>query len=181
MDLIPSIAAGTAGVLAAAGIKHLYDTHLRKIRPNKQGKKELRGNIRNRYIGLTLWGVIGSVWACVIYYKDGEMILGALGCTVLLGLFACYFFWLYNNDKVVLDKEEITIYGRRGSTVTLKWEEISDIFYDRISGDICLKYEGGEASFHHMIVGINEFFEEMERQTKWKLKDLGFPFTYEMY
>lgn len=157
-------------------LDYLNKASSKKVSKNENGWHELRMNRLYQFIGIST-GILGLSF---LYLTIGEQYSSSLIIILVISLgftglgFTC-FLW-YRNHKLRFNNKTIitsNVYGKQNS---LNWEDISNISFNGVSGQITLTNKAGNTvKAHQHLVGLSSFVELIELKTKWTVKALKLP------
>jgi len=164
------------GVAVTTALAFLNKAASKQTTKKEHGRYELRMNRLYQVVG----GLVGVMGLSFLFLIVGEQDSTALITILILSLgfaalgFVCLF-W-YVNHRLNFDEQTVSATNFYGKSNSVNWNEVVNITFNNFSGLITLtSNDGTTVKAHQHLVGLNNFVEVMEQQTKWTAKSLKLP------
>lgn len=161
---------------ASSALDYLNKASSKKVSKNENGWYELRMNRLYQFIGISV-GIMGLSF---LYLTIGEQHSSSLMIILVISLgfsslgLTC-FLW-YRNHKLRFNDTTIIALNVYGKPSSLSWDDITDISFNGLSGQITLVgKDANTVKAHQHLVGLGSFVELIESKTKWTAKSLRLP------
>lgn len=162
--------------LAMAGLFYIGGTGAAaQQEKTKVGTYLLRPNKLYYYLGLFSCSLVVIAIAATLYF-DPSQVLFAIAATVpIFGIPGGYLVFFYRNCWLEFDEEIISTGTLFGKIKRVRWDEIEDISFGKISGYIKVKSAKELLKIHFHTVGLIHFLKMIEDRTDFHPKDLNLP------
>jgi len=158
-------------------MRYLNKKSTLNLTPNSTGEFQLRMNKLYYYLGLICISLtIFAIVICLINIEGDDKWIAIIGFASIFGALGMICYLWYINYYVILDSKYIITNSVLNKRQEIEWDKIARVSFSNTSGLLTFYADNHmKVKVHMHIVGFNEVLNSMERNTKFRKKDLKVP------
>ena len=176
MDWVEIVIKTLGAIASAVVVSYLYCFTNSQIEQDKSGFFKLRAAKLYAILGW-VWTLVLSVAAIGLFWElksNGDKMTFML-VPVFLIVPGIYFILYHRNHIIYFNEELVIAQSWRKKAAKISWKNIERISYSGLSGNLNIRGQSKKISISPATPGFGTFIDTMERQTKYRGKELKIP------